>query len=587
MKIENILGAKTSEAILKIYGESFPAEKIILQKTNQEFEGDITLVVFPFLKISKKNPEQTANEIGQYLKESCSEVEKFNVVKGFLNLIVADKFWLNYFSENKSEKPNQQQGIIMLEYCGPNTNKPLHLGHVRNVLLGWSVIKILEANGNKVVKANIINDRGIHICKSMLAWKKWGNGETPASSGMKGDHLVGKYYVEFDKEVKSQKSKVKSEGKDEREIEKDLPLTKEVYDMLRKWEAGDKETIDLWKMMNGWVYDGFEETYKALGISFDKIYYESEMYKLGKKVVEDNIGKVFIKRDDGAVVVDLKNEKLDEKVLLRSDGTSVYITQDIATAVERVKDYPDLKKLIYTVANEQEYHFKVLFKILKKLGYNWADNCYHLSYGMVELPEGKMKSREGTVVDADELIAEMINTARVTTRELGKTEDFTNEEAENLYRMIGLAALKYFILKVDPKKKMLFNPKESIDFNGNTGPFIQYTYARIKSVLRKAEKSFRFQVSSFELKAKEKELIKLIHSYSSVVKEAGDNYSPALIANYVYELATSYNGFYHEINILKEENAELRNFRLKLSERVGEVIKNSMDLLGIEVPERM
>jgi len=591
VKIENILAHKAAEAIKELYAEDFPTEKIIFQSTNQEFEGDITLVVFPFLKISKKKPEETANDIGEFLKTNRPEVERFNVVKGFLNLTIADKYWLNYFSENKSEKPKSKSGTIMLEYCGPNTNKPLHLGHVRNVLLGWSMIKILEANGNKVVKANIVNDRGIHICKSMLAWKKFGNGETPQSAGMKGDHFVGKYYVEFDKQLKIEKSKFIGDGKSDGEIEKELQLTKEVYEMLLKWEAGDKETIDLWKKMNGWVYDGFEETYKSLGISFDKVYYESEMYKLGKKAVEEGVTKnIFIRRDDNSVIVDLKADKLDEKVLLRADGTSVYITQDIATAIERAKDYTDLKKLIYTVANEQEYHFKVLFLILKKLGYDWAKDCYHLSYGMVELPEGKMKSREGTVVDADDLIKEMIDTARDTTKELGKIEDFTTEEAENLYRMIGMAALKYFILKVDPKKKMVFNPKESIDFNGNTGPFIQYTYARIKSVLRKAGENQEPEIKNQEkikIDSKEKALIKLLYTYSSILKDAADNYSPALIANYIYELATTYNTFYHDINILKEENTELKNFRLALSGRVGGVIKNAMDLLGIEVPEKM
>ncbi len=586
MDIEKILAEKVADGVKALYGEPFPIEKIIFQQTNPEFEGDITLVAFPFLKLSKKKPEETAGDIGNYLKQHCAEVKEFNCVKGFLNLVIFDAFWLSYFSAAQLPLPApvKQPGTVMVEYCGPNTNKPLHLGHVRNMLLGWSVIKILEANGNRVIKANIVNDRGIHICKSMLAWQKWGNGETPGKAGMKGDHFIGKYYVLFDKKLKEEKEKLRAEE------EKDLPLMKEAQELLRKWEAGDKETIDLWKKMNAWVYEGFEETFKAIGVSFDKIYYESDMYKLGKKVVEENTGKVFIKRSDGAVVADLKADNLDEKVLLRSDGTSVYITQDIATAVERVKDYPDLKKLIYTVANEQEHHFKVLFRILKKLGYDWADNCYHLSYGMVELPEGKMKSREGTVVDADDLVAEMISEAKKVSEELGKWGDMSTSEKENLYRIVGLAALKYFILKVDPKKKMLFNPKESIDFNGNTGPFIQYTYARIRSIFRKGNidpAAVKFRAEQVTISKLEKDIFKLLYAYPAVVKEAGKNYSPALVANFSYELACAYNAFYHDIQVLKEEDESLRNFRLALSAKAGEVIKHAMCLLGIEVPERM
>ncbi|MEW6469996.1 MAG: arginine--tRNA ligase [Bacteroidota bacterium] len=596
MKLEDVLSARTAEGIKALYGQDFPAEKIAFQKTNQEFEGDITLVVFPFLKLSKKGPEQTAGDIGEFLKSNCPEVAAYNVVKGFLNLVIADRFWVDYFSALgpapgaarplKNEKPE----TILLEYCGPNTNKPLHLGHVRNILLGWSVIRILEANGHKIIKANIVNDRGVHICKSMLAWQKWGHGESPRSAGMKGDHLVGKYYVEFDKHYKAEVADLEASGLSREEAEKKAPLIQEVQEMLRKWEAGDTAVLDLWNRMNGWVYEGFEETYKALGVSFDKVYYESQTYKLGKKVVEEGVQKnIFHKRADNSIVVDLKAEKLDEKVLLRSDGTSVYITQDIGTAVERVKDFPDVRRMIYTVGNEQEYHFKVLFKILKKLGYEWADNCYHLSYGMVELPEGKMKSREGTVVDADDLINEMIDTARETTEALGKIEDFEGEEAEKLYRMIGLAALKYFILKVDPKKKMLFNPKESIDFNGNTGPFIQYTYARIQSVFRKGKAEVPPYGVPYRVAVhpQEKELIKRIYDYPAVIAQAAREYNPSVIANYVYELAKDYNLFYHDITILKEQDEQLKKFRLALSARTGEIIRSAMDLLGITVPERM
>ena len=492
--LEHLLSSKISGAIKELYASEFPSEKILFSKTNPEFEGDITLVVFPFVKISKKSPEETAKQLGEYLQEHVAEVERFNVVKGFLNIVISKNFWIDYFSSIVSEKnhgmqiPGKDAPAVMVEYSSPNTNKPLHLGHIRNNLLGSSVAKILEANGNKVIKVNLVNDRGIHICKSMLAWQKWGNGETPQSSGVKGDHLVGKYYVEFDKHYKLQIADRKLKGMSEEEAEKKAPLIIEAQDMLRKWEAGDEAIISLWKKMNGWVYDGFAETYKMLGVSFDKTYYESQTYLLGKNVVKEGLDKhVFEMEKGGAVFIDLAKEKLDKKILLRSDGTSVYMTQDLGTAIERFKEFPALTKLVYTVGNEQEYHFKVLFKVLEKLGYDWAKNCYHLSYGMVELPEGKMKSREGTVVDADDLIAEMIRSAKEASEQLGKLEELSENEREHLYKIIALGALKYFILKVDPKKKMLFDPKESIDLNGNTGPFIQYTYARIRSVLRKAE----------------------------------------------------------------------------------------------------
>lgn len=612
IKIEDLLTNKTGEAIKSLYASEadpkhLPADAkaplwqagISFQKTNKEFEGDLTLVVFPFVKLSKKSPEETAKQIGEFLKTNTPEISDYNVVKGFLNLVIDKKYWLDFFKEIQAHDnwghttANENSKTIMLEYSSPNTNKPLHLGHIRNNLLGYSVAEILKANGNKVIKANLVNDRGIHICKSMLAWKNWGNGETPESTGMKGDHLVGKYYVEFDKSFKSQVLSLKSEGAKEEDAEKKAPLMTEIQGMLRKWEAGDKETIELWKIMNSWVYKGFEETYKILGVDFDKMYYESNTYLLGKKAVEEGLNKkVFFKKEDGSVWIDLTNEGLDQKVLLRSDGTSVYITQDIGTAIERLREFPQISKLIYTVGNEQDYHFKVLFKTLKKLGYAWADECYHLSYGMVELPEGKMKSREGTVVDADDLIKEMIDTAEATTKELGKIEGFSDAEAKNLYKTIGLGALKYFMLKVDPKKKMLFNPKESIDFNGNTGPFIQYTYARIQSILRKAENQ-KLAVDNLQFAdhisvlPKEKEIIKLIYDFPVVINEAANSYSPATIANYVYELVKEYNQFYHDITILKEENKDLMNFRLSLSKKAGEVIQSSMKLLGIEVPEKM
>lgn len=602
MKIEQTLTSHVIQAIQSLYNSTVEAKTIVFQKTNAEFEGDLTVVVFPFLKISKKSPEVTAKEIGTYLQANSPEVEHFNVVKGFLNLVISGKYWLDYFTQvaGKSDYAfvpvTDSSPTVMLEYSSPNTNKPLHLGHIRNNLLGYSVAEILKANGNKVVKANLVNDRGIHICKSMLAWKKWGNGETPESTGIKGDHLVGKYYVMFDGEFKVQSSKFKAEGMSEEEAEKKAPIMLEVQDMLRKWEAGDTEVVGLWKTMNGWVYKGFDETYKMLGVDFDKMYYESNTYLLGKKMIEEGLSKNVFKRDtDGSVFIDLTPDGLDKKILLRSDGTSVYMTQDMGTAVERFKEFPELSKLIYTVGNEQDYHFKVLFLVLKKLGYKWAESCYHLSYGMVELPEGKMKSREGKVVDADDLIKEMIDTARETTMELGKTEGLQQDEAEKLYHAIGLGALKYFILKVDPKKKMLFNPKESIDFNGHTGPFVQYTYARIQSVLRKGGEVKSWHGSTKlttglavgKIDNKEKNLIKIIYDFPVVVQDAGKEYNPGVIANYVYELSKEYNQFYHDITILKEENTDLRNFRLALSAKVAEVIRTSMNLLGIQVPEKM
>lgn len=589
-KIEQILTEKALEAMKVLYSALLSSGQISLQKTKIEFEGDITLLVFPLTKASKKSPEETANAIGNYLKENVAEVTAFNVVKGFLNLVIADEYWIRYLAvsltSTSEPQPSAASETVMVEYSSPNTNKPLHLGHMRNILLGASVSEILMAAGKKVVRVNLVNDRGIHICKSMLAWKKWGNGETPESSGIKGDHLVGKYYVEFDKNLKSQVPSPKSQE----EIQAS-PLMQEAQEMLRKWEAGDKETIDLWKKMNGWVYDGFAKTYQELGVGFEKTYYESETYLLGKKIVEEGLNKgVFQKKEDGSVRIDLTADGLDEKVLLRSDGTSVYITQDLGTVIKRHEEFHFNHK-IYVVGNEQDYHFKVLFLILKKLGYDWAAKLYHLSYGMVDLPSGKMKSREGTVVDADELMEEMVNSARETTKALGKTEGMSEKEAEELYRNIGLGALKYFILKVDAKKRMLFDPKESIDFNGNTGPFIQYTYARIKSVLRKAEESSKSQVpspkSQISLHKKEKEVIKLLHGFPAVIQESAETYNPGHIANYVYDLAKEYNQFYHECPILKAEKADEKNFRLDLSAKTAEVIKSALKLLGINVSERM
>jgi len=593
--ITTTLGGAIRSALNELYQLQVNEDAIVLQQTKKEFEGDFTLVVFPYVKQSKNGPEQTAQEIGEKIKLICSSVEKFNVVKGFLNVSLSQSFWLEYFNQLLFTDQlgfkivNEQSPLVLLEYSSPNTNKPLHLGHIRNHLLGYSVAELLKANGNRVHKTSITNDRGVHICKSMFAWQKTGNGETPENSGMKGDHLVGKYYVAFDKLYKSEVEQLVSGGNTKEDAEKNAPSMLAVQEMLRKWEAGDKEVIELWKTMNNWVYKGFEQTYSTLGIDFDSNYYESNTYLLGKEMVTEGLQKnVFYQKEDGSVWIDLTANGLDHKLVQRSDGTSVYITQDIGTAVLRYKNHPDVSKMIYTVGNEQDYHFKVLFLILDKLGYSWAKECYHLSYGMVELPEGKMKSREGTVVDADDLLQEMYDTAATTTKELGKIDDFTEQEANQLYRTISLGALKYFILKVDPKKKMLFDPKESIDFNGHTGPFIQYTYARIQSVLRKGDYLYPQNNSiKLSLHEREKELIKTIHHFPEVIEDAAKNYSPALVANYVYELAKNYNQFYHDVTILKEQDEHLRNFRMHLSFLCGRVISNSMKLLGIQVPNRM
>ena len=594
--IEQILNSAVTEAVKALYQlEATPAQ-IQLQNTRKEFEGDFTVVVFPFTKVSRKSPEATATEIGAFLQQNVVEVESFNVIKGFLNLSVHKDYWLTFLA-GSTQKPKfgfskkQDSKPVVVEYSSPNTNKPLHLGHIRNNLLGFSLSRILQAAGNNVVKVNLVNDRGIHICKSMLAWQRWGNNETPESSGLKGDHLVGKYYVVFDKHYKEEISALVAGGMQAEEAAKKAPLIIEAQQILQKWEAGDEDVINLWKKMNGWVYDGFATTYRTLGIEFDKTYYESQTYLLGKKLVEEGVQKgVYSRRADGSVWIDLAAEGLDEKLLLRSDGTSVYITQDLGTAMQRYDEY-NPEQLIYVVGNEQEYHFNVLKAVLKHLGCDWSTAIYHLSYGMVELPAGKMKSREGTVVDADDLMQEMFDTAESMARELGKIESFEDEEAQKLYRTIGLGALKYFILKVDPKKNMLFNPAESVDFNGNTGPFIQYTYARIKSVLRKAAEA-GYEVNSdastsVELVSFEKDLLRKIHDFPTVVEQAAALHSPAVIANYAYELASEYNRFYHELTILKEENPAIRTLRLSLSQFTARVLANALWLLGIEVPERM
>ena len=600
LQFENPLKDVIALAIKNLYITEVPVNEILFQETKKEFEGDVTLVVFPWTKVSKKSPEATAIDIGDYIKSSTFPLESYNVVKGFLNLKIESAFWKNFLlsvsSDNNllfspsSIQAGKSPGYLMVEYSSPNTNKPLHLGHIRNNLLGFSVSQILKANGNKVVMVNLVNDRGIHICKSMLAWEKFGNNETPASTGMKGDHLVGKYYVLFDKKFREQVEDLIKNGMSREEAEKKAPLQKEIEEMLRKWEAGDSHTKDLWKTMNNWVYEGFAVTYKKLGVSFDKIYYESDTYLLGKKMVENGLTeKVFFRSDDGSVRIDLTDAGLEQKVLLRSDGTSVYITQDIGTAQLRFDDYPGLEKLIYVVGNEQEHHFKVLREIFRKLNRPWADGLFHLSYGMVDLPSGKMKSREGTVVDGDDLIAEIVEQAEMTTKAQGKLDDYDNEVAKDLYHTLGMGALKYFILKVDPKKRMLFNPAESIDLNGNTGPFIQYTYARIRSVLRKGNsiKKVESDFSSHKLSKEEKSLIHLIYLYPQTVREAGENYSPALVANYVYEVAKAYNHFYHDHVIVDESQLETSSFRLKISELTSSVIRESMNLLGINVPERM
>ncbi len=597
MKLEITLQEAIIKALKSLYGESVNTIQVQLQKTKKEFEGHLTLVVFPFLKISKKSPEQTAQEIGEWLVANESMIAQFNVIKGFLNLVITSSCWIESLNDINAQtnygfvSETKDAPLVMIEYSSPNTNKPLHLGHIRNNLLGYALSEILKANGNKVVKTNIVNDRGIHICKSMLALKKWGNGETPESSGKKGDHLVGDYYVLFDKKYKAELSELQSKGLSKEEAEAQSTLMAEAREMLRLWEAGDMEIVSLWERMNSWVYDGFDETYKKLGVDFDKIYYESQTYLDGKNVVIDALEKgIFYKKDDGSVWADLTDAGLDHKLLLRGDGTSVYMTQDIGTAKLRFDDYP-INKMVYVVGNEQNYHFQVLSILLDRLGFEFGKGLVHFSYGMVELPEGKMKSREGTVVDADDLVEEMVNTAKETSEELGKLDGYTDEEANEVARIVGMGALKYFILKVDPKKNMTFNPKESIDFNGNTGPFIQYTYARIRSVIRKAEEQKILIPSTvptnIELSAKEEYLIQLIADYAAIVKQAGDEYNPALIANYVYDLVKEYNQFYHDFSILREENNDLKIFRLILSTNVAKIIKSGMSLLGIEVPERM
>lgn len=592
MNPENFILEKAAEAVGALYGQQ-PEEKMIqTQATRKEFEGDITLVAFPLSRISKKAPDVTAKEIGEYIKEHTPEIESFNVVKGFLNLKFSGAFWQRIFDEIFRTPDFGQQPVtgktIMVEYSSPNTNKPLHLGHIRNNLLGWSVAKLLEANGHKVLKVNLVNDRGIHICKSMLAWLKMGNGETPQSSGMKGDHLVGKYYVAFSNQLKKEVEKLKEDGMPQQEAEREAPILKEAQAMLVRWEQGDPEVVELWKKMNGWVYDGFEQTYNRLGISFDRTYYESQTYLLGKSLVQEGLAKgIFETHPDGSVWCDLTGDGLDKKLLLRGDGTSVYMTQDLGTARQRFSEY-ELDEHIYVVGNEQNYHFQVLKLILKKLGFDWSDNIYHLSYGMVELPEGKMKSREGTVVDADDLLEGMYRTARETSLALGKLEDMDEQEQERLFEMIGLGALKYFIIKVDPRKTMLFDPKESIDFNGNTGPFIQYTHARIKSILRKAAAlGYREESGKGKLLPKEIEIIKLLNSFPVKIREAGADRSPAVIANYAYDLAKEFNQYYHDTSILKEEDAQARGQRLALIGVIAKVLTKAMDILGIRLPERM
>lgn len=590
MNIQSLITKHVKEGFLKLYQTEIPT--VEFQATRKEFDGDITVVVFPMLRYKKGNPAQIAEELGKYLTENVSEISNYNVVKGFLNLVIDDAFYLNMFNgfysdENYGKINAKSKEATMVEYSSPNTNKPLHLGHVRNVLLGYSVAEILKASGKNVYKTQIINDRGIHICKSMLAWQKFGNGETPESTNLKGDKLVGNYYVKFDKEYKKQISALVAQGKTESDAENEAPILLEAQEMLRKWEAGDTETVVLWDKMNNWVYDGFDVTYKNIGVDFDTLYYESDTYLLGKKLVEEGLKKgIFFKKEDGSVWCDLTDDGLDEKIVLRADGTAVYMTQDIGTAIQRAKDYPNLAGMVYTVGNEQDYHFKVLFLILKKLGYNWASQLYHLSYGMVDLPSGKMKSREGTVVDADDLMNEMTKTAREISQELGKLEGYSNEEKEELYKMIGLGALKYFILKVDPKKRILFDPKASVDFQGNTGPFVQYTYARIQSILRKATFDYEQSVK-VDLHSKEKELIKQLALYPETIQNASKNYSPAIIANYTYDLVKEFNSFYQNVSILGEENEAKRNFRVRLSKKVGNTIKSAFNLLGIQVPERM
>lgn len=594
MALSQLLTSHIQQAAQKLFGITL--DNVELQATRRDFEGDITMVIFPLLKLVKSNPVELGNKIGQYLTDNTDEVERFNVVSGFLNLVISDTYYINFFNGIKddtaygSKSADADGKAVMVEYASPNTNKPLHLGHVRNVLLGYSVAEIIKASGKKVYKTQVINDRGIHICKSMLAWQQFGNGETPQSTGMKGDKLVGKYYVEFDKAYKNQISELTANGMSEDDAKKQAPVMQEAQQMLLDWEAGKPEVIQLWEMMNGWVYEGFDTTFKNIGVDFDKNYYESNTYLLGKDVVEQGLAKgVFEKDPDGSVWIDLTADGLDRKIVLRSDGTAVYMTQDIGTAIQRVKDFPDVGGMVYTVGNEQDYHFKVLFLILKKLGFDWAESLYHLSYGMVDLPSGKMKSREGTVVDADDLMEEMTATAKAISEELGKLEGYSDEEKEKLYTTIGLGALKYYILKVDPKKRILFDPKESVDFAGNTGPFIQYTYARIQSLTRKADFDFSqsLNAADINLHEKEKELLKAIAQFPDIIQSAAENHSPALVANYVYDLVKEYNSFYQSVPVLGSEVENEKVFRVQLSKKVGETIKSAFALLGIDVPERM
>ena len=594
MTLEDQLIASVVEAVSQTYGVTL--ESVELQPTRKEFDGDITVVVFPMLRHVKGNPVAIGEAIGKYVTDQLAEVSGFNVIKGFLNLVISDAYYLELFGHIRSNKeygfsPEREGDAVMVEYSSPNTNKPLHLGHIRNILLGYSVAEILKASGRKVYKTQIINDRGIHICKSMLAWKKFGRGETPKECGIKGDKLVGNFYVAFDQAYKEQVAEGIASGLDEKQAAAEAPILLEAQQLLRKWEAGDPDTVALWKEMNSWVYQGFEQTYKNLGVDFDKLYYESDTYLLGKDVVAEGLEKgVFYRKPDGSVWIDLTDEGLDEKIVLRADGTAVYMTQDIGTAIQRVRDYPDIGGMVYTVGNEQDYHFKVLFLILRKLGYDWATQLYHLSYGMVDLPSGKMKSREGTVVDADDLMREMSSTAEAIASELGKLEGYSPDEKRELYHQIGLGALKYFILKVDPKKRILFNPQESVDFQGNTGPFIQYTYARIQSILRKASGDYSKPVTPAQLTGlhpKEKDLLKDLEQFPVMVQQAAAQYSPALIANYVYDLVKDFNSLYQQVSILGEEDEAHRNFRIQLTEEVGNTIRKACGLLGIEVPERM
>ena len=594
MMIEQQIMSAAQAAVKALYGQDVPEKMVQLQKTRSEFEGNLTLVVFPFVKMARKSPEQTGQEIGQYLVDNCEAVSKFNVVKGFLNLSIADTAWLQLLADIDKDdhygekRADEKSPLVMIEYSSPNTNKPLHLGHVRNNLLGWSLAQIMQANGNRVVKTNIVNDRGIHICKSMLAWLKWGNGETPESSGKKGDHLIGDYYVAFDKYYREEIKQLVAQGMDEEQAKQEAPLIKEAHEMLVKWEQNDPEVRALWEKMNSWVYAGFDETYRKMGVSFDKIYYESQTYLKGKAKVEEGLAKgLFERHEDNSVWADLTNEGLDQKLLLRSDGTSVYMTQDIGTAEMRFQDYP-IDKMIYVVGNEQNYHFQVLSILLDRLGFKWGKELVHFSYGMVELPNGKMKSREGTVVDADDLMELMVSDARRVSDEAGKNADMTEEEKQEIARIVGMGALKYFILKVDARKNMLFNPEESIDFNGNTGPFIQYTHARIRSILRKAgNHNSQFSILNSQLNEKEVELIQKMSEYGAAVAQAGTDYSPSGIANYCYELTKVFNQFYHDYSILNEPDEQKRQTRLVIARNVAKILKNGMALLGIEVPERM